>query len=183
MDYDYLAKEILKSVGGNSNVKGIMNCFTRVRVEVKDKSLVRDDGIKKLEGVQGISWIRSQCQIIMGSHCHSTFEALEKIVVISKDSEIKSEIKKKENIGVIIIDYITNSIQPVIPILIAAGMVQGILALLAYLNINTDTYLFQVLNACGQAGYYFLPIFLAFSAGKKLGVNPYIAASVGAVLI
>ena len=39
--------------------------------------------------------------------------------------------------------------------------------MLNYLDIDTTTYTYQVLNSIGQAGYYFLPIFLAFAAAEK----------------
>lgn len=181
MDYNYVAQEILKNVGGNENVTGVLSCFTRVRIEVKDKNLVSEDEIKKLDGVQGVSWMRNQCQIIMGGKCSATYDALVKIVKISDDSgNIKIE---KQSIGSTIVDYITSAIQPIIPVLIGAGMIQGIVALLGYLDIDTATYVYQVVNACGQAGYYFLPIFLGFSAATKLRVNPYLGAFVGAVLV
>lgn len=181
MDYNYVAKEILKNAGGNDNVSGVLSCFTRVRVEVKNKDLVNEAEIKKLEGVQGISWMKNQCQIVMGGKCNATYDALVKIVKISNENEtIKIE---KQSIGATILDYITGSIQPIIPILIGAGMIQGIVALLGYLKIDTSAYGYQAVNACGQAGYYFLPIFLAFSAAVKLGINPYIGACVGAILV
>lgn len=181
MDYNDVAQKILDNVGGNKNITGVLSCFTRVRVEVRDKSLVNEEEIKKLEGVQGISWLKNQCQIIMGGKCNATYDALVKIVEISEDNEnIKVE---KQSIGSIIIDYITGSIQPIIPVLIGAGMVQGIVALLGYLEVDTTSYAYQVVNACGQAGYYFLPIFLGFSSAKKLGVNSYIGAAIGAVLV
>ena len=92
-------------------------------------------------------------------------------------------IVKKQSVWAVVIDYIANSIQPVVPILIASGFLQSVLAMLNYLDIDTTTYTYQVLNSIGQAGYYFLPIFLAFAAAKKLRINPYLGALVGAVMV
>ena len=36
MDYRKIAEEILELLGGKSNVRGLGNCYTRVRAEVKD---------------------------------------------------------------------------------------------------------------------------------------------------
>ena len=90
---------------------------------------------------------------------------------------------KKQSIWATVIDYIANSIQPVVPILIASGFLQSVLAMLNYLDVDTTTYTYQVLNSIGQAGYYFLPIFLAYAAAKKLRINPYLGALVGAVMV
>ena len=183
MDYKKAALEVLQNVGGEENVISIMSCFTRVRVEVKDKDKVNDAQIKKIEGCQGLNWASNTIQIIFGGKCNDVYDELEKIVHISDsgEEEATAVVKKKKSVGAVIIDYIANSIQPIVPILIASGFIQSLLAMLNYINIDTTTYTYQVLYAIGQAGYYFLPIFLAFAAAKKLCVNPYIGALVGAV--
>lgn len=186
MDYSNVAKQIFINVGGNENITGILSCFTRVRVEVKNKSLINEEAIKKLEGVQGITWQRNQFQIIMGGKCNGTYEELAKIVNIPDDNTDEKDEAisvKKQSIPVTVIDYITGSFQPIIPVLIGAGILQGLVALLNYTNIDKSSYFYQVVTICGNAGYFFLPILLAFSAGKKLRVNPYIAACIGAILV
>ncbi len=181
MDFKKVAEQILQNVGGEENITSLLSCFTRVRIEVKNKDLVNVEEISKLGGVQGTTWMRNQFQIIMGGKCNDTFDALSKIVKLNDENQ--SIEFKKMSFGAIVVDYITGSIQPIIPVLIGAGMIQGLIALFAYLNVDTTTYLYQVVNASGQAGYYFLPIFLAFSSARKLGVNAYIGAAVGAILV
>lgn len=181
MDYSNVAKQILINVGGNKNVTGILSCFTRVRIEVKDKSLVNEEEIKKLEGVQGTTWARNQFQIIMGGKCNGTYDELAKIVKIDEDGQDVTV--KKQSVLMTIVDYVTGSFQPVIPVLIGAGIIQGILALLNYTSIDKTSFLYQIVNICGNAGYFFLPILLAYSAGRKLKINPYIAATIGAILV
>ena len=51
------------------------------------------------------------------------------------------------------------------------------------MNIDATTYGYQMISATGNAGYYFLPILLGFSSAKKLGVNPYIGATLGGILV
>ncbi len=181
MDFNFTAEQILKAVGGNENIVSIMNCLTRVRVEVKDTTLVDVAAVKKLEGVQGTNFSRKQFQIIMGGKCSDTFDALNKIV---KVSDTKAEIKfEKQSILNIVVDYVTGTFQPVIPVLVGAGIIQGVIALLNYTGVDQTSFTYQFLNIFGNTGYYFLPIFLAFSAGRKLNINPYLAAFVGAVLV
>ena len=123
-------------------------------------------------------------QIIFGGRCNDVYDELEKIVHITEtEANGEKSIVKKQSVWAVVIDYIANSIQPVVPILIASGFLQSVLAMLNYLDIDTTTYTYQVLNSIGQAGYYFLPIFLAFAAAKKLRINPYLGALVGAVMV
>lgn len=161
-----------------------MSCFTRIRVEVRDKAKVNEEDLKAIEGVQGISWIANTIQVIVGGHCEDIFSELDKMVHVNGDEEAPAQIEtKKMNLGARIIDYIGNTIQPAIPVLVVAGLVQSILALLNYLNLDTTTFTYQVFNAIGQTGYYFLPIFLAFSAAKKLHINQFVGAFIGAVMV
>lgn len=52
-NYEYLAKKLLDAFGGSKNVEDAYSCNTRLRVEVKDPSLVNEQRIKQL-GVSGI---------------------------------------------------------------------------------------------------------------------------------
>ncbi|MCD7806932.1 MAG: PTS transporter subunit EIIC, partial [Lachnospiraceae bacterium] len=184
MDYKKAAQDIIDNVGGEGNIISIMSCFTRVRVELRDRDKANEAKIKKIEGCQGINWSANTLQIIFGGKCNDVYDELEKLVHIKENTETGNSavVAKKQSAGAIVIDYIANSIQPIVPVLVAAGFIQSILALVAYLNLDTTTYTYQVFYAIGQAGYYFLPVFLGFSAAKKLRVNPYIGALIGAVL-
>lgn len=184
MDHKKAAMDLLENVGGENNVISIMSCFTRVRVELRDTQKADESKLKKIEGCQGLNWSANTLQVIFGGHCNDVYDELEKLVHIKEGAEKETAVvAKKQSPGAVVIDYIANSIQPIVPILIASGFLQSILAMLNYLNIDTTTYTYQVLNSIGQAGYYFLPIFLAFAAAKKLRVNPYLGALVGAVMV
>ena len=184
MDLKRTAREVLENVGGEENIISIMSCFTRVRVELKDKTKVDEKKLKEADGCQGVNWVGNTVQIIFGGRCNDVYDELEKIVHITEtEANGEKSIVKKQSVWAVVIDYIANSIQPVVPILIASGFLQSVLAMLNYLDIDTTTYTYQVLNSIGQAGYYFLPIFLAFAAAKKLRINPYLGALVGAVMV
>ena len=186
MDNIKSATEIIAKVGGESNIVSIMSCFTRVRVEVKDPSKVDEEGLTKIEGVQGTGWTANTLQVIVGSHCNDIYDEIEKLVHITVDNHTVAAshvIAKKQSYGARVIDYIGNTIQPIIPALVVSGLVQSILAMMNYLNLDTTTYTYQVFNAIGQTGYYFLPVFLAFSASKKLHINQFVGVFIGAVMI
>lgn len=184
MDYNQIAKELVQAVGGSDNIASILSCFTRVRIEVKDKSLVDQDAANSIEGAKGSSFFNNTFQVIFGGKCNDVFDALAAIVQIDeKPAAPKHGSGAGKNGWQVVFDYIAGSIQPIITVLIGCGMIQAIVALLAYVNIDTSTYGYQVLNAAGTAGYYFLPVFLGFSSARKLGVNPFVGATLGAVLV
>ena len=61
MDLKRTAREVLENVGGEENIISIMSCFTRVRVELKDKTKVDEKKLKEADGCQGGSEI--QCRL------------------------------------------------------------------------------------------------------------------------
>ncbi|MFC6464815.1 PTS transporter subunit EIIC [Marinilactibacillus sp. GCM10026970] len=64
-DEKKLAQEIYEQIGGTSNVHSLINCMTRVRVDIKDPSKVNDDKVKQINGVLG-TVEEDTYQIILG---------------------------------------------------------------------------------------------------------------------
>ena len=94
-----------------------------------------------------MNWVGNTVQIIFGGRCNDVYDELEKIVHITEtEANGEKSIVKKQSVWAVVIDHIANSIQPVVPILIASGFLQSVLAMLNYLDIDTTTYTYQVLN-------------------------------------
>ena len=60
------AKEVIRLVGGYPNIIVVFNCYTRIRVNIRDLKKVDSEGLKKLEGVMGVVIDGAQVQIIVG---------------------------------------------------------------------------------------------------------------------
>ena len=78
-DYAVTAELILKGLGGSENITSIDNCITRLRLEVKDQSLV-DEKLIKLAGVAGV--IRpgkTSVQVIIGTHVQFVADEFKKL--------------------------------------------------------------------------------------------------------
>lgn len=78
------AEIILRGLGGRENVVSIDNCITRLRLEIKDQSLV-DEKVIKSSGISGI--IRpgkNSIQIVVGTQVQFVADELEKLYKISK---------------------------------------------------------------------------------------------------
>ena len=54
--YEQLANSVVDLMGGKSNVTFFTHCVTRLRFNVKDQSLVKQEEIEKLSGVLGSQW-------------------------------------------------------------------------------------------------------------------------------
>lgn len=61
-----LSAQVLDALGGSENIVDVTNCATRLRVNVKDSNLVRDDGYFKSIGTHGIKVTKNSVQVIIG---------------------------------------------------------------------------------------------------------------------
>lgn len=81
-------------------------------------------------------------------------------------------------------DFISGTFVPVLPILVAAGLVSAVLNIaVTFFGLPSEGGTYVVLTAINNAGFYFLPIFLGYSAARKIGINPMMGAYLGAILV
>lgn len=78
-DYTAIAKKILEGCGGKENIASIDNCITRLRLEVKDITLVNDKVIKSA-GVAGVMKPgKTSVQVIIGTKVQFVADAFTKL--------------------------------------------------------------------------------------------------------
>ena len=184
MNYNVLAKKIVEAVGGKENINNVIHCVTRLRFFLKDESIPNKDAIQAMEGVMAVVIQGGQYQIVIGQEVENVFNEVEK--VLGNQTALKSieTVKKNKNVVTRFLETITGTITPVIGFLGAAGILKGLLAILTtfkLLDATSGAYL--ILNSLSDSLFYFFPIILGFSAGKKLNTNPYIPAIIGGALV
>lgn len=78
---------------------------------------------------------------------------------------------------------------PIIPAIVASGLLLGIMSALSFMDANgfitlqTDNAWYQILNLVSNTAFTFLQILIGFSAAKALGANPYLGTVIGMLLI
>lgn len=187
MNHGKTAKEILDAVGGNDNVNNVVHCVTRLRFNLKDMKSPNKEEIKNIDGVLTVVESGGQFQVVIGNEVPKVYEALVQqmggthSMAVNADSEAAGE---KKGLFSRFVDVISGVFMPVVGVLSAAGILKGLLALfvtLGWLTEEMSTY--KILFATADALFYFFPILLGFSAGKKFGGNPFISATIGAALV
>lgn len=182
MDYLSLSKKILENVGGVTNVSHLTHCTTRLRFNLKDESKAKTEILKNTKGVLGVASSGGQYQVIIGSDVPSVYKELCKLCNINDNHTVNEE--DHRSIGAKLIDTISGIFTPILPVLVAAGMLKAILALLLTFQLTTkDAQAYQIISFMADAGYYFLPILLANSASKKFHCNSYLAMMLGGILL
>ncbi len=190
MDFKKLAEEILAKTGGKDNVSYATHCITRLRLTVKDKGLIKDDEIKTIPGVIGTQFVGSQYQVIIGQEVEHVYNAVCELGGFEKAAAIDENLDKKPLTvkGVLggLMDAISGSVAPILPIITAAGLIKLIVAVLGSTMLGVvadDAPLLQLLTVVGDAGFYFFPVYLAYASAKKFGANIAMALFMAGVLI
>ena len=91
---------------------------------------------------------------------------------------------KKKNIFAVGIGHITACMTPVIPIIVAGGLLKLVVLLLGYtplFSIFPDTK--TILDAIGTAPLYFLPVLVAYSSAVHYETDRICATAVGASML
>lgn len=184
MKYEEEAREIIKYAGGEKNLTGVHHCVTRLRFDLQDTALFEQEQIEKMSIVQGVVKKGTQYQIILGGKVTGVYDAV--IEIIGKESTEENAGKKKQEMSIPrkIIDYFTGSITPIVPALMAAGIIQSIIAVIDYFGVlSAESTTYVLLTAMGQAGIYFVPMMLAVSAAKKLNSSVFLSILMAGILI
>ena len=191
-NYTALAAEILSHVGGKENISFVTHCVTRLRFTVKDKNQVQSEAIDKLPSVFGSKWSNNQYQVIIGNEVNDVYEAICEAGDLKRQEGIEENLDQdlpKEKRGLkdllgTFIETLSSIFAPFIPAIVACGLLQGILYSIQTLGLidpASETYTFFF--TCSQAAFYFLPVLVAFSAGKRFKCNPYLAATTAAIIM
>ena len=185
MDYSITAKELLEKLGGEKNIQSLTHCMTRLRFVLKDDSFIDDSVVDQIPGVVGTNRQGGQYQVIIGNNVAKCFREINQIANISEASA-DSGPKEKQNPINVAIDFISGCMTPLFTAIIAGGLIKVLLiifgpTLLGVLDTAGDTYI--ILNALGDAPFYFLPVMVAYTASKKLNCNSFLAVTVSAMLL
>ncbi|MFR7591603.1 MAG: PTS transporter subunit EIIC [Longibaculum sp.] len=182
MNYKQVAKEIISLVGEKDNITNVIHCVTRLRFFLKDESLANTKALKSKKEVLGVIQQGGQYQVVIGQEVSMVYDEIQKELSGQEMTVEKSE--KKKNIVVAFLETLTGTITPVIGFLGAAGILKGILSILTTFHwLSSDAGAYILLNALADSLFYFFPIILGFSAGKKLDTNPFIPAIIGGALV
>lgn len=176
MNYKNFAQEIITIVGGQNNIQSLVHCSTRLRFKLVDESKVNDNLAKNHKNILSVVKKGGQYQLVIGNDVDNVYNEIMKMIKI--DNNVKDH-ESKQSIINRILSTITGSIAPVIPILAGAGMGKVLLIvlnMLGWLDKSSQTY--YILNFIFDTGFYFMPVFIGFSAAKMFNCNQYLAAFV-----
>jgi len=182
MEYRTLADEILRGVGGKENVNSVVHCATRLRFKLKDTRKADAAGLKENPGVIMVVESGGQFQVVIGNHVGAVYEALVKGSALSDGSD--DDRGDNGSVFARAIDVISGIFTPFIGIMAASGILKGFLALaLACGWMVPESGTYKVWFAASDAMFYFFPLVIGYTAGKKFGGNPFVTMMIGGAMV
>ncbi|PAD37931.1 PTS transporter subunit EIIC [Terribacillus sp. 7520-G] len=193
-----MAEAILREVGGEQNIISLTHCMTRVRLHVKDETQVDFDGLKRIDGVMGVV-ADDTIQIVVGpGTVNKVSDEISRItglgvgeeaaeiddLTFEEKAQIKRENMKEKNKTPIkfLLRRIGNIFIPLIPGLIASGIINGGVSFAVNAGADPTLAIVQILQLIGGSLFSFLAILVGWNTAKEFGGSPVLGAIAGMIL-
>lgn len=184
MKFENEAKEIVRLVGGESNINSLVHCATRLRFELKDGSKFKKEDLEKLNYVLKVLISGGQYQVVIGPNVDNYYDAILATTKIQGNKQSETMETEKVKISDRILKVISGAFSPLIPLMAGSGMIKALLTLFTTIGVMSDTgSTYLILSAAGNACFYFMPVFLGITISKQLKANAFVGGAIGAALL
>ncbi|MFD0143871.1 MULTISPECIES: PTS transporter subunit EIIC [unclassified Streptomyces] len=189
-----IAAAILPLVGGVENIDSVAHCMTRLRLGLRDRSLVQDEALKALPSVMGVVEDDTY-QIVLGpgtvARVTPEFEALVAAAprpqpsadgLAAQGAAIRAARKAKNQTPFkLFLRKIANIFVPLIPALIGCGIIAGLNGLLV--NLGWLPGVTPALAAMASGFMALIAVFVGFNTAKEFGGTPILGGAVAAIIV
>ncbi|NUK05863.1 PTS transporter subunit EIIC [Streptomyces lunaelactis] len=195
------AAAILPLVGGAGNVTSVAHCMTRLRLGLRDLSLVQEEALKALPAVLGVVEDDTY-QIVLGpgtvARVTPEFEALVASAprtaadlaaaprtageLADRGAAIKAARKARNSTPFkLFLRRIANIFVPLIPALIGCGIIAGLNGLLT--NLGWLPAAVPALAAIAAGFMSLIAVFVGYNTAKEFGGTPILGGAVAAIIV
>ena len=196
MDHAKVAGEVVEAVGGASNISAAAHCATRLRLVIADESKINQQALDDNEDLKGTFAAGGMFQIIVGpGDVDQVYQHMvddHGVRQVSKD-EAKEEAEEGGNLFSRFIKMIADIFVPILPALIAGGLLMALHSVLKAEGLFAKQSVVQMfpwledydslINLVSSAAFASLPILVGFSSAKRFGGNVYLGAAMGAAMV
>lgn len=196
MDHAKVAGEVVDAVGGVSNISAAAHCATRLRLVIADESKINQQALDDNDDLKGTFAAGGMFQIIVGpgdvDQVYAHMVADHGVREVSKD-EAKEEAEAGGNLFSRFIKMIADIFVPILPALIAGGLLMALHSVLTAEGLFGEKSVVQMyswlsdydalINLVSSAAFASLPVLVGFSAAKRFGGNTYLGAAMGAAMV
>lgn len=192
-NFRQLAEQVVALVGGKDNVQKVIHCQTRLRFNLKDNGLAKIDELKKTSGVLGVVQSGVQLQVVIGPTVSQVYDEVCTLVGLEGETPLDENLdaapKQRwtpKRAGSAILDALSGCLGPVIPVITACAFFKMLTSLLGPDMLNVlpaESDLYTLFTFVGDAGFYFFPVIVGYSAAKKFNLLPVLGILMGCILM
>lgn len=192
-DLNSQAADILAGVGGADNISSLTHCATRLRFELHDASLADKARLEANPKVMGaVPQGGSHYQVIVGGDVATVYNAINNLpemqsrgALSNDDVKAANRAKAKGKVPWIdaFFEYLSDSFRPILGVLLGASLIIAFAAVMdaagiAAFQAEVKTPTWQFIDAMWRSVFFFLPVMVAYNAGKKLGIDGWVPAAI-----
>ncbi|MFE6066101.1 PTS transporter subunit EIIC [Streptomyces sp. NPDC056525] len=189
-----IAAAILPLVGGAENISSVAHCMTRLRLGLRDRSLVQDEALRALPAVMGVVEDDTY-QIVLGpgtvARVTPEIEALVAAApqpthsaedLAAQGAALKAARKAKNATPFkLFLRRIANIFVPLIPALIGCGIIAGLNGLL--INLGWLPGVTPALAAMASGFMALIAVFVGYNTAKEFGGTAILGGAVAAIIV
>ncbi|MED0654005.1 PTS transporter subunit EIIC [Anoxybacillus geothermalis] len=186
-----MAATMLSHLGGKENIARIAHCMTRVRVSLRDPDQADIAALKRVEGVMGV--IEDETlQIVVGpgivnkvaaALCELTGLELGEVIEDGLEDiaeRTKAKVKARQQTPLKrLLRKIGSIFIPLIPGLVASGIINGIANFAKNAGVDPQTTWLQLLLLIGGGIFASLGVLVGYNTAKEFGGTPVLGAIAG----
>ncbi len=180
------AQQVLEAMGGKDNILSVSHCATRLRLAIKDSKKVSKENILEALGVAGYFEKSGQHQVIFGTgYVNKVCQEFQILCGLNGDEVVESvSTTDKPTKFQELTKAISDIFIPIIPVLLATGILMGLNSLLVNgFKMELSPEFSTILSILTDTAYTFIPVLVTWSACKKFGGSPIIGIVLGLMLV
>lgn len=193
-EYEAMCSAILEAIGGRQNIKNVFHCITRLRIEPVNRDLVDMDKLGKISGILKVVESSGQIQCVIGTTVQDVYNDFVAISGAAAGGSVeaaaddkggdKAPEEKKQNILIRGLNTLASCVTPNLYAIVAGGMIKGIVSLITATGlVASDSDIITVLNAVGDAPFYFMPFLVGYAAAKRFKVKEVFGIMTAGILM
>ena len=189
-EYAQLCTDILEAVGGSKNIKNVFHCITRLRIVPVNRDAVDMDKLSKVSGILKVVESSGQIQCVIGTTVPEVYEEFLAMSGAAAGGTVEAEPatddvpEQKPNLLTRGLNTLASCVTPGLYAIVAGGMIKGVVSLLTAIGlVSSKSDIITVLNAVGDAPFYFMPFIIGYAAAKRFKVKEVFGVMTAGILM
>src|SRR5699024_3227505 len=188
MKHEETVNEMLKVLGGKENISSYEHCATRMRIVLKDNSVVDKDEAEAIPESKGYFYSTGQHQFIFGTgkvnEVYADFdEEMKGSEAADSDSSVKEDAYANLNPAQKLVRILADILVPLIPALVTTGLLMGLRGLLVELCMTMSPDVEALFATLTYTTFAFLPVLIVFSVTSRFVGYTYICIFVMLMMV